>query len=355
MAVFKNEAKKTWTVKFYYTTYDGKRKQKKKEGFQTKAAALDFQTTFLNNLKTSPEITVANLYEHYAKYTQARLRKSTYESKDSVYRTKILPYFGDVAIGNVTSNMVENWQTQLMLDENRYSPTYLKNIHNQLSALFNYGIRFYGLQNNPARDCGSMGKKDADTKQIWTKEEFDLFLEHVSDKPMARVMFSLLFYGGMRSGELLALTAEDFSFTENCVRINKSYTKIKGEDIISEPKTNGSKRIVTLPQPVMDMVAAYIASLYDYNPDCRLFPVTKKYLNNVMRRGCQKSGVKKIRVHDLRHSHASLIINTMHVPILLLQERLGHTDIKTTLGTYGHLYAEQHHELANMLTELMKK
>ena len=254
-----------------------------------------------------------------------------------------------------TQRFIMQKTLQLMLDENRYSPTYLKNIHNQLSALFNYGIRFYGLQNNPARDCGSMGKKDADTKQIWTKEEFDLFLEHVSDKPMARVMFSLLFYGGMRSGELLALTAEDFSFTENCVRINKSYTKIKGEDIISEPKTNGSKRIVTLPQPVMDMVAAYIASLYDYNPDCRLFPVTKKYLNNVMRRGCQKSGVKKIRVHDLRHSHASLIINTMHVPILLLQERLGHTDIKTTLGTYGHLYAEQHHELANMLTDLMKK
>lgn len=353
MSVFKNEKNNTWTCKFYYKTVNGERKQKKKEGFKTKAAAREFEENFKNKMLNSPDITVANLYERYMEFCATDLRKSTNESKDSVYRTKILPFFGDIPISDVTSLMVKEWQKQMKLED--YKPTYLKNMHNQLSALFNFAVQYFGLNSNPAKQCGSMGKKDADCKQFWTKEEFNCFLSHLTDRPMATVMFSLLFYSGMRSGELLALDADSFDFEQNLVRIDKTYAKIKGEDIISEPKTENSKRIVTLPQEIMDMVTHYISSLYGYESDQRLFPITKKMLNNEMKRGCNRSGVKKIRVHDLRHSHASLIINETDFPVLVLKERLGHKDIKTTLNTYSHLYENQHRDLANKLSDLMKQ
>ena len=222
-----------------------------------------------------------------------------------------------------------------------------------MSAIFNFAVKYYKLPSNPAAACGSMGKKKAEGMQFWTKEEFDQFIPHVSDKPMSKVIFYLFFYSGIREGELLALTLNDFDFDKNTVSITKNYARVNNQDIIQTPKTPKSKRTITLPVEIMEMVKEYSDMLYDYKPTDRLFPTQKSFLTREMVRGCKLSGVKKIRIHDLRHSHASLLIELGFAP-LLISERLGHENVETTLNTYSHLYPNKHGEVAEILSNLMR-
>ena len=257
-------------------------------------------------------------------------------------------------INTIEPSTVRKWQNELLSHENNYSQTYLKTVNNQLSAIFNFAMKYYKQPSNPARVCGSMGKKNAESMQFWTVEEFNKFILAVEDKPVSKAAFELLFWTGMRSGELLALTLNDFDFEAQTVSINKNYARMKDEDLILEPKTPKSKRVITIPPFLCDIIKDYASKLYDYKPDERLFQVTKYYLHHEMDRGCKKSKVKRIRIHDLRHSHASLLIEMGFSP-LLISERLGHENIETTLQTYSHLYPNKHSEVADKLQMLNQK
>jgi integrase len=229
----------------------------------------------------------------------------------------------------------------------------LKTINNQLSAIFNYAVKYYDLAKNPCTAAGSMGKGKAEEMNYWTQEEFEDFLEFVKDKAQSRYAFQVLYWTGCRIGELLALTLGDFNPSEKTLNINKSYQRIKGKDVITEPKTAKSKRIITLPDFLVDELNEYVEKLYGMMPSDRLFMVTKSYLEHEIIRGCELSGVKKIRLHDLRHSHASLLISKLGAQPNLVAERLGHEKIQTTLSTYAHLYPNQNKELADKLNELV--
>ena len=353
MAVFKNKERSTWTAKFYYTEWTGKRKQKKKEGFPTKKAALDFENDFLNKCQTSVDITFKNLVEVYLDDCAARLKPTTIHSKTHIIYTKLIPYFGDLPISDIDVSTVRKWQNTLLSDEKNYSQTFLRTVHNQLSSVLNFAKKYYNLPNNPAALCGSMGKKKADSMQFWTPAEFNQFIAQVSNKPLSVVCFNLLFYSGMREGELLALTLNDFDFNNNTISITKSYARLNGQDLIQTPKTPKSRRTITMPPEVMEMVKDYASKLFDYSPTDRLFPTTKSYLAKEMERGSKAAGVKKIRIHDLRHSHASLLIEMGFSP-LLISERLGHENVETTLSVYSHLYPNKHGEVAAALSKLIQ-
>lgn len=354
MSAFKNVKRNSWTCKFYYTDWTGKRKQKKKEGFSTKKAALDFENDFLNSIAATPDILFKNLADKYIDDCKARLKESTLETKHNIISKLLLPYFGNLPINKITAQTVRQWQNELIKSDSNYSETYLRTIHNQMSAMMNYAVKYYKLPSNPARECGSIGTKKADSMQIWTTDEFNTFLPAVSDKPTSKVIFSILFYSGMREGELLALTYNDFDFSDNTISITKTFSKIKGRDIITTPKTKKSIRVITMPPEIMTLVKDYRSKLYDYKDNERLFAVTKSYVHYEIERGCKKSGVKKIRCHDLRHSHASLLIELGFSP-LLISERLGHENIETTLNTYSHLYPNKHGEVAEKLSQLIQK
>ncbi len=352
MAAFKNVNRNTWTCKFYYTDWTGKRKQKKKEGFATKKAALDFENDFLNSVAATPDILFKNLVEKYLDDCNARLKESTIMTKHNIIDKLLTPYFGELPINQITPQTVRQWQNAMITHDNGYSETYLRTVHNQMSAIMNYAVRYYKLPSNPARECGSIGTKKADTMQIWTTNEFNTFLPAVSNKPLSKVIFSILFYSGMREGELLALNYSDFDFENNTISIRKTYNRIKGRDSITTPKTKKAVRTITMPPEIMGLVKEYRSKLYDYTETDRLFTVTKSYIHYEIERGCKKSGVKKIRCHDLRHSHASLLIELGFSP-LLISERLGHENIETTLNTYSHLYPNKHGEVANKLSEII--
>ncbi|MCD7778863.1 MAG: site-specific integrase [Clostridiales bacterium] len=349
MPVYKNK-KGTWYASFYYTEWNGNRKKKKKEGFKTKKEAQEYEREFIAKQNGSTDMTMGSLIELYFADCADRLKITTNENKHWLIETKILPYFADVPVRDVSPNMVRRWQNKLLKDPAGYAPTYLKSINNQLSAIMNFAIRYYGLQSNPVVLCGPFGKKKAEEMQFWTKEEFYKFIECIKDKPAGRLAFEVLFWTGMRSGELLALTLEDVDFDKSTISITKTAAQVKGQTIISDPKTTKSKRKITVPNFILALIKDYTDRLVGYQPTDRIFYFTKHYLQTEMKRGCKLSGVKKIRVHDLRHSHASLLIE-MRCSIKLVAERLGHENIQTTLQTYAHLYPNKQGELSAQFDE----
>ena len=347
MATFKNK-RGSWTCKFYYTDWTGKRKQKKKEGFKTKKEAREFEINFLNSCKTDIDITFSNLVIEYMKDCKIRLKPTTYASKEHIIRTKILPYFSDIPINLIDIQTVRKWQNEIISHKNNYAQTYQKAIHNQLSAILNYAVKYYGLPVNAAAKCGSIGKKNAETMNFWTISEFQRFIR-VVDNNKTKTIFNLLFYSGIREGELLALTYDDFDFCNNTVSINKNYVRLNGVDIIQEPKTPKSKRVVSLPKSIIKMILDYSKNYFHSE---RLFNVSKNFLLREMSKYSQIAQVKRIRIHDLRHSYASMLIE-LGTPPLEIQERLGHEDIQTTLNTYSHLYPNKHFETDKKLEKFI--
>lgn len=350
MSVRKNG--KTWAVSFYYNEWNGERVRHRKTGFATKREAQEYERDFLVNKSGSPKMTFGALTEQYMQDCRSRLRPTTYSTKRHMVRTKVLPYFKNAPLESITPAMVRRWQTTLIEDKHGYSETYLKTINNQLSAIFNYAVRYYGLGKNPAAQCGFMGKKHAEGMKFWTREEFSRFESAISDKLPSKVIFNLLYWTGMRSGEMLALTLSDFDFDNNTLSITKTYSRLHGEDIITPPKTPKSRRVITIPPSIAQLVRRYAESLPEYESVQRLFPYTKFFLAHEMKRGCNASGVQRIRIHDLRHSHASLLIELGCSP-LLIAERLGHENIETTLQTYSHLYPNKQAELAERLETIL--
>ena len=165
---------------------------------------------------------------------------------------------------------------------------------------------------------------------FWTKEEYQQFAEAMMSKPISFYAFEILYWGGLRLGELLALTKQDIDFKRGIIRINKSYQRIDGADIITDPKTPNSIRNVQMPEFLAEELEDYINSLYGIEDDTRIFPVTKSYLHHEMRRGCEIAGVKKIRIHDIRHSHVSLLIDMGFSAVAIANRVVIVTDISLT-------------------------
>lgn len=197
-----------------------------------------------------------------------------------------------------------------------------------------------------------MGKSNAEEMQFWTKAEFEQFIQAVRDKSASYAAFMTLYYTGIRTGELCALTPADVDCENHRITINKTFQRIRGKDVIWPPKTPKSNRVITIPKTLSECLKDYMEKCYEIQPNDRLFPFTKSFLNHEMLRGCKKSGVKRIRVHDLRHSHASLLIEMGCQP-LLIADRLGHEKIQTTLNTYSHLYPNKQAEVAEQLEKII--
>ena len=161
-------------------------------------------------------------------------------------------------------------------------------------------------------------------------------------------MFEILFWTGCREGELLALTKRDVDFRENRLNIDKTYYRSEGQDVITTPKTEQSVRVIEIPEFLTKEIKEYVDRMYGLTNDDRMFPVGAEALQHAMKRYAERSEVKRIRIHDLRHSHVAYLINQGVEP-LLIKERLGHKDIKITLNTYGHLYPSRQREIARML------
>ena len=357
MSVSKDPRKGTWTMYTRYKDWQGMTREKRKRGFKTRREALEYERQFLMKNSRDIQMNFGKFVETYMENMKPRLKESTYAGKEYIIRDKILPYFGNKSLADISSTDVIQWQNALlsMRDDNDrpYAQTYLRTIQNQLSAIMNHACRYYGLPENPCIKAGKMGKAKAKEMLFWTKEEYLTFSETMKEKPVSYYAFEILYWCGIRVGELLALTRGDIDLEKRKLRISKSFQHVNGRSVITTPKTEKSNREIELPQFLCDELEDYFCMIYKCSEETRLFDFSKSYLHHEMDRGVKESGVKRIRIHDLRHSHVAYLIELGFSPVEIA-ERLGHESISVTY-TYSHLYPSKQRDMADRINEDRKE
>lgn len=348
MPVYYDEAAKSWYCKFYYTDYTGARKQKKKRGFKLQREAKEWERSFLERMQGIPDMTFQSLYDLYIEDMSHRLRQNSIDNKKNIFKNRILPYFKDKPINQIQASDIRQWQNeQIALG---YSDAYLRRLHTVLSIIFNYAVKYYNLPSNPCQKAGSIGKNTR-SLNFWTLEQFNAALSYATSEN-GRIALLMLFYSGVRIGELLGLTLGDFDFQANTININKSVQHFSADNIVeTPPKTENSIRTIYMPAAVMQEVQAYSKRIYGITPTDRLFTFTKSLVRGTIKRTAEAAGIPCIRIHDLRHSHVSLLIDMGFSPHLIA-ERIGDT-VQMVNNTYGHLYPAKHQEVAERLNDLI--
>lgn len=348
MSVSKDKQRGTYYVQCRYKDWRGKPCKKTKRGFASERAARKWEHEFLLRIEGAPTMTFADFYEVYRNDVAPRLRRSTWNTKAAMIETKILPYFEGKPINEIASTDVIAWENELLELRTSnglpLSQTYLHSICNQLSAILNHAVKHYGLAANPMQKVGKIGEKNADEMRFWTKDEYLRFSRELRDKPASYMAFELLYWCGLRVGELLALTPADFDLTRRTLSVTKSYQRIDREDVITPPKTRKSVRAITMPAFLAEEMRDYLACLRGLADDERIFRHTKNYLCHEMQRGCRACGMEPIRIHDLRHSHVSLLIE-LGYSALAISDRMGHESTEVTMR-YAHLFPNKQQQMA---------
>ena len=347
MPVYKDEKRNTWYCKCNYRDWLGESKSKMKRGFATKKEALEWEREFLQRQSSSMDMKLSSFVDVYFDDKAPRLKERSIMTKRTLIETKILPYFGDKQMNDITAVDIIKWQNALLNQE--YKPTYLRMIQNQLTALFNHAERFYDLKDNPCKKVDKMGRANAKELNFWTKDEFEVFIQcFTEEEEMYRIIFLMLFWLGCRVGELLALTESDIDLEGGTVSISKTYFRRNKTDYITAPKTESSNRKITIPQFLQDEIKQFLDRQYELIPEERIFPITDRAIQKKMKQKTEQAKLKPIRVHDLRHSHIALLIEKGMQPLVIAQ-RVGHDSVNTTMNIYGHLYPNKQKQVADLL------
>lgn len=351
MPVYKDEKQGTWYVKLYYTDWTGQKRQKMKRGFKLQRDAKEWENDFLTQQAGESDMKFSALVELFLKDYKSRVRFTSYRMRKQTIEKHILPYWKDTAINKITPASVRKWQ-QAIIDQ-EYSESYCFLVHSILAQILNYAVKYYGLKQNPCKLAGAMGKAGVRRLNFWTLEEFRKFLNTVTD-PALHTAFQVLFFTGLRIGELQALTLADFDQDNDALLVNKTYQRYGSADHVGPPKSVRGVRSVTLPPFLADVLKEYLTHFYDMQPDDRIFqPVTQSKLQTAIKNGCESTGIKRIRIHELRHSHVSMLIDMGFTPFLIA-ERIGDTP-EMINKVYGHLYPNRHQEVADKLNKLVSK
>ena len=326
-----------------------------KRGFKLQRGAKEWERDFITKQAAQPSMPFKVLSQLYLEDKQAHTKKITYETKKNRINTWILPYFNTRPINEIAAPDIRKWQAALKearnVNDAPLSAGYMQNLVMELSSIFNFAVRFYGLSVNPCHVAGNTVGKKARSLSFWTKDEFDRFISTFDKSEAYYTAFLILYYCGMRIGELEALTAADVDADANTITINKTYHLINGEGIITAPKTQKSNRTITIPPFLSAAIKKYEARIYGLSPDMRLFTASHSTYARQMEEHAKAAGIKRIRLHDIRHSHASLLIE-MGFSALLVSERLGHENVSTTLNIYSHLFPSRQIEVAEKLEKI---
>ena len=303
--------------------------------------------------------TIKEVYIDYFTFLNLKNKMTTNKNIEYKFKNYILPYFGDMKISDIDTKCYINFQSYLK--NYNFSNSFYEQIHIMCKKLFDYLGLVYGIENIPAKV--GMPKKDVlyvstQKKGTFTKREYKKFIKHV-DNNIYHALFNVLFYCGLRKGEALALTINDLK--GNSLTINKTITKelYNGKRQFLKPKTSKSNRIVRLDifttHELNKLIKYYKLNYDNFNQNFYLFggnnPIACTTLERKKNEYCKKAGVKQIRIHDFRHSHATLLYNN-NIKIKTIQERLGHASINITLNTYVHSDSRQEKKLIKMINFL---
>ena len=313
--------------------------------------------------KGGEKMTINEAYKKYHKFIELRQKPTTIKGTERKFKYYILPYFKDMEISEITPLVYLNWQEKI--NNINLSDSFKISIYYTMYSLYEYLDIFYNYNKNIPKMVG-ITKKNMKQKEIsyWTIDEYNKFIKTFNDstKLEYKYFFELLFYTGCRLGEANALTFNDI--IDNNIFIYKSISKEKfgNNRLITSPKTNYSNRKIKIDdillKEINELKDKYENKYENFNNDFYIFggpkPLSPTTISRIKNEHCMLANVKQIRLHDFRHSHATLLLR-YHVPIQEISSRLGHSDINITIKTYTHLAPEYEKNVMNKLNSLHSK
>ncbi len=345
MPAYKDQAAGTWYCKFYYVDWQGRKRQKLKRGFKLQREAKEWERVFLEQFAKNPDITFESLYLKYKEFIKPRMKESSFYIAFNTIDTHILPFFRRRIVSDIGAADIAAWQNEVLTKG--LSDTYMLNLNTRLNAIFNYAVDYVGLPKSPCKKrIGSTKTKEL---SFWTLEEYKAFSAACRDSIEQFTIFEILYYTGIRIGELLALTLADIDFENDKITINKTYYQ-QGHKATS-PKTPGSNRVINVPKFLTEEIRDYVSKLYKPDSDDRLFNRSSKSVRHMLVKTAKQADVRRIRIHDIRHSHVSLLID-LGANIVVISKRLGHESPDITLKTYSHMFPSRQEDIARKIDAL---
>lgn len=374
---YKEKEVKKYRFKCYYTTANGERKQKCSKYYPSRPKAKAAEEQFLLDCENRINIHGVKFSDLYLMYKTDMINNSEESSAItnlSKIDNHIRDYFKDMMIENITPLTIRQWQIVMLNKEyiekkatkdtpaiiKKYSKTYLTKLHELLAAILEYGVRYYGLVHNPAKQQGNFKMKRVEKanelENFYTLEEFNKFILCVDTDWTD--LFNFLYYTGCRCGEMMAATWKDYD--GKSININKSLTRKtkEGTYLIKSTKTASSCRIIDLSNNLIHILDN--RKTYEQKKDCfndgwfifgGISPVPETSMRREANKAMLAAGLKRITIHGFRHSHASLLING-GMNIKLISERLGHSSVTETLDTYTHMFPEQREVCVDFLNTI---
>lgn len=361
-----------WSVRFReIDPSTGETSNKRLSGFKTKRDAQYAYEDYVTAQKTAAEAISAptaarspdemlfdDLLEEYLSFTKGRVKESSYLDICSKINNAMLPYFTGKKMNEITAKSISDWIERI---DRSYSSK--KWIFGTLASIYKYGTKYFDITNTMIKVDRPRNNEQPKEMQIWTPEEFKTFSKSVAD-PTYRLYFTFLYVTGCRRGEGLAITWNDVKELRDgaTVKINKSVTNktINGAYAITTPKNKGSVRTITIPTFFLtDLLqhkkAQQTEYANDWTPELFVFggrrPMPTSSADHIFKSSIKKAGVKEIRIHDLRHSCASLLISK-GVSIVAVSRQLGHTNIEQTLNTYSHVMPDDNDLIRRALSSI---
>lgn len=308
---------------------------------------------------TANDLSFNSLWLEYDKFKKLKLKEQSYRKIKNLAINHIVPFFKDMKVVDIDAKAVVNWMSEI--EEQGYSNSYKKSLHSELVTILNYAVKFYGLKDNVASKVGGFNtRKVNEQKKInfYTLEEFKKFINVIED-PIYKLLFKTLYFTGLRIGECLALNWNDFD--SKYLHITKSLSKEKFGDEeyhFNTPKTKSSVRDIYLDENLIHELNELKKSQQlkeGFENNWFIFgeqkPLSQTTVSRRRDEYSKLANIKKIRLHDFRHSHATLLVS-LGTPIPIVSQRLGHSDYAMTFNTYVHFYPKNESELIDKLNSI---
>lgn len=282
-------------------------------------------------------------YYKYLEYIDNRQKEQSKLTLKERFKNHILPFFKDYNIYEINDSDYLSWQK--WIEEKKLSNNLKKGLHYLMCGFYNYLINYLEIKNHIPRRVGSFKEIPENKKyQIYSLKEFNKFIKFI-DNEIYKQFFIFLYFCGTRPGEAMAITFKDLEYKRIFINKTISEHSINGKRIINTPKTRSSNRKIDIDKKLykslLNLKKHYI-KIYkeEFNENFYIFggkyPLAPTTINRYKKKACQKANLNPIKLHEFRHSHASLLYEK-NIPIKAIKERLGHGDINTTIGIYIHL------------------
>ncbi len=353
-----------WIFYDYIKNLDGSRRKYKSKRFFTKSEALyaerEFLITNTNYTKQNRNMTFKDLYKLYYQYKRDKVKITTLKTYQD--RLKFFKNLENIKLKDFNITHFEIWKNEI--NSLCLSTTYKNNIFKFLKSLLNYATKWYNFNflstYNKMTNFTNPNETQKEMK-FFTFEEFKQFIS-VENDILYKTMYEMFYYCGLRRGELRGLTWQDINFDNHTLRVTKNIVNINGDEgkhyIVTTPKTRSSFRTIPIPKVLFNDLNQ-LFHIIQTHPlfDCTWYvfgdanPITNGKIRYRKNKLCKLAKVKQIRIHDFRHSCASLLINS-NASITLVAKYLGHTKINETLNTYSHFFKNQMDEIINIIDKL---